>query len=179
VNSANRSELCLAALTLAMATLLTVAPAGSAHGPCSDCTTPKRGRAGTTVRVKWTAVKVVWNPSRRQDPYGQIQDVYHPTEPSVTIFVSKRPRKTHFRVPRDAPGRYGIAIYDGSEGGGHYTWSYFTIRPRVAPTASAVSRRPGAWAWIAGGAGALVVVLVSAAAVRAGRMRQRGRPRGA
>jgi len=44
-----------------------------------------------------------------------------------------------FRVPVAPPGRYLVSIYDGSEGGSHYTWEYFRVKERQTP---ATARRP-------------------------------------
>lgn len=41
-----------------------------------------------------------------------------------------------FRVPVAPPGRYLVSIYDGSEGGSHYTWEYFRVNERQTPTGS-------------------------------------------
>jgi len=110
--------------------MLVPAQPATAHGPCSACISPKRGPAGTIVRVNWTAVKLVRNPDRRQDGYGLLQDVYHPEERSEIVFRSERPRKSRFRVPSVVPGKYAVAQYDGSEGGTHYTWATSRFSPR-------------------------------------------------
>lgn len=164
-------------------TMVLPVQAAVAHGPCSECTSPKRGPAGTTVRVKWTAIKVVWNPTRSQVPYGDdhLWAAHHAREPSLTLFRSTRPRTSRFRVPDAAPGTYGVAIYDGSEGGTHYTWSYFKILPSARDASRPAStERTGAGhggghrtLWLlGGGAGALLVFLSLAVA------RHRHRPAG-
>jgi len=45
-------------------------------------------------------------------------------------------------VPDTGPGRYLIALYDGDEGGAHYSWATFTVtaaRPVAGARAPAVS----------------------------------------
>ena len=46
----------------------------------------------------------------------------------ATITTEPLPeQRVRFRVPRVAPGRYAVIIYDGAEGGTHYTWSFFRV----------------------------------------------------
>jgi hypothetical protein len=160
-----------ASLLLAAVAVLVPAKSAIAHGPCSECISPKLGPAGTIVRINWTAVKVVWNPNRSQDAYGLLQDVYHPDERSEVVFRSERPRKSRFRVPHVTPGKYAIAQYDGSEGGTHYTWAYFTVlataqrtpaRP-VDDTGGGNGHDNRLWLW---GATAGIVALLLAASAR-------------
>ena len=86
-----------------------------------------------------------------------------------------------FRVPVAPPGRYLVSIYDGSEGGSHYTWEYFRVKERQTPT---TARRPGrGLSNEATGVSLLTVVAVSLAAFVSGlsvgwlaRSRQRRSP---
>ena len=71
-----------------------------------------------------------------------------------------------FRVPVAPPGRYLVSIYDGGEGGSHYTWEYFRVKERRTPTAA---RRPARrWGDEATGVSSLTVVAVGLTAFVAG-----------
>jgi hypothetical protein len=41
-----------------------------------------------------------------------------------------------FQVPATAPGRYLVLMYDGTEGGVHYSWDYITVRPGSSSASS-------------------------------------------
>jgi hypothetical protein len=136
-----------AVIALCVSMLAIAAPA-PAHGPCGDCATPQRAAPGDRVRVKWTAIRVIFNPRRRDVPFGdkELWRAHHPDQRTRVVFRSQRPRTSGFTVPRVAPGKYGIAIFDGSEGGAHYTWTYVRVIDDVASTASspaAPADRPG------------------------------------
>lgn len=71
-----------------------------------------------------------------------------------------------FRVPVAPPGRYLVSIYDGSEGGSHYTWEYFRVKERQIPAAA---RRPsGGLDNEAAGVSSLAVVALSLTAFVSG-----------
>ena len=121
----------LASAVLAM----TVAPpqGAEAHGPCDECVAPASGVPGDTIRVRWWAIKVVFNPMPSQVPYhGSLWKVYQSAEPSITEFTSAQPRSSSFRLPDLRPGVYVVAIFDGSEGGQHYTWAYVRVLPGLS-----------------------------------------------
>jgi hypothetical protein len=171
-----------AVLLLAVACMAVPTRAALAHA-CPDCIRPKRGAPGTTVRM-WTGLKVIWNPNSRQDHFGLLRDVHHADEPSLILFRSQRVPKSswfRFRVPDVAPGTYGIAQYDGSEGGTHYNHAYFTVLPtaqrNATPTGSDTTRdRDGvgiSWLWPV--TAAAVAVLVASMASLWRRARHSGR----
>ena len=57
--------------------------------------------------------------------------------PSVVVYDGIRQPGFVFRAPDVKPGRYLVALFDGSEGGTHYTWDFVTLeagfpmRPRT------------------------------------------------
>ena len=142
----------------------------SAHGPCA-CLTPASGASGTTVAAATGAYKVVFNPDRTDLGIGP-KSLWEAHRPGVVATVVLRSPYTYsdlplrgpveFRVPVAPPGRYLVSIYDGSEGGSHYTWEYFRVTERQTPT---TARRPGSEAT---GVSSLTVVAISLAAFASG-----------
>ena len=58
----------------------------------------------------------------------------------VLVNLSRAQEGVRFVVPDVEPGTYPVAIYDGAEEGGHYTWDLFTVtEPDPASRA---------WTWI-------------------------------
>lgn len=117
------------------------------HGPCG-CLAPASGPVGTAVST-WAAYKVVFNPDRTDLGIGP-KSLWQDHRPGVTPTVVFRKaymysdlplrRPVRFRVPAVTPARYLVSIYDGSEGGAHYTWDYFEVTERSsADTAGPVS----------------------------------------
>ena len=115
----------------AVLALAAAAEPASAHGPCDPgCLTKYAGFPGERVQVHVKSIRAVLNPRRSQIPYGpralwtaRVRDVG-----ARTLYRSSAARRHSFRVPRVPPGRYVIAIFDGSEGGSHYTWTHFRVR---------------------------------------------------
>ena len=135
----------------------------------------------------WSGLRVIWNPNRSQDPYDVLRSVRHPGEPSVTLFRSTRLPKAswfRFRVPDVAPGTYGIAQYDGGEGGSHYNHAYFTVLPAARRSTAAATRVTKArrdgdsarWAWVTGAAALVALLGVTAVHVRRSQPRPPGPP---
>jgi hypothetical protein len=115
-----------------------------AHGPC-QCTFPTLGRPGALVHVNGPAYKVILNPRVSDftiEP-GGLASAYRRDAPTVTVVSRASPaaaRKASFRVPSAMPGGvYLLLIFDGSEGGQHYTWDYFQVAG--APAAAATSEQ--------------------------------------
>ena len=111
--------------------LLFAAEPAAAHGPCT-CLDRFAGAPGQRVEVLSRSIRGVLNPRRAQIPYGP-RDLWADRRAGVrprTLYRSRRPRRHTFRVPSVPPGRYVIAIFDGSEGGSHYTWARFRVRRR-------------------------------------------------
>ena len=66
--------------------------------------------------------------------------LYHPKQATRTLVSLPRPReRVRFKVPDVPSGRYVMIIYDGSEGGSHYTYARFIVekapRSRTHPAA--------------------------------------------
>ena len=132
---------------LAVAFLLVVLGGNSAHahGPChSWCLSIRHGPPGATVTIeRTTAYKIVWNPDL--EPFVSLwlqshRALYHPKQATRTLVSLPRPReRVRFKVPDVPSGRYVMIIYDGSEGGSHYTYARFIVekapRSRTHPTA--------------------------------------------
>jgi hypothetical protein len=140
-------SLCVVGAVAVCAGGLPVEPA-SGHGPCG-CLTPASGPAGTTVSAAVGAYKVVFNPDRTDlgiGPRSLWADHRPGLAPTVVFRSTYRyadlplAGPVEFQVPAAAPGRYLVGIYDGSEGGAHYTWEYFRVTGRggeAPPTAEA------------------------------------------
>jgi hypothetical protein len=141
-----------------------------AHGPCA-CLTPASGAPGTTISAGTGAYKVVFNPDRTDLAIGPKSLWQAHRSGVVPAVVFRLPYKysdlplrdpVEFRVPVAPPGRYLVSIYDGSEGGSHYTWEYFRVKERRPPT---TARRPTpGLADEATGVSSLTVVVVSVTA---------------
>jgi hypothetical protein len=112
--------------------LLRLVVPAAAHGPCG-CVSPAVTRPGEQLVSSVPTIKIVWNPIRDDlliGPYYLARD--HVTgQPRVVLQDQPQPASATFRVPLTAPGRYLVLLYDGTEGGVHYSWDY--IRVRSAP----------------------------------------------
>lgn len=73
------------------------------------------------------AYRVVWN-----DPvaaYFPDHDYYRPRSRTIVLVRIRQPRRgVQFEVPKVAPNRYAVVIYDGAEGSDHYTWNFFQVK---------------------------------------------------
>lgn len=124
----NRS---LVVLLFGLANALVPPSIAQAHGPCRvsvtevGCLKPPSGGPGTRVTIVGTTVyKVVWN---ENIPYDA---ELHYRRGAKTIELLSLPhvtRNVEFVVPRAPPGVYPVAVYDGAEGGEHYTWNSFKV----------------------------------------------------
>ena len=121
----------LAALVAGSLLFLTAAPA-HAHGPC-DCLTPRVGPVGAAISIprSYAVMKIVWNPHPRSFPAGSLMErharrAYYAGERTLTLYRARKPRRgATFEVPFATPGRHMVQIFDGTEGGTHYTWGFF------------------------------------------------------
>ena len=125
-------------LAIAAVLLLALAAHADAHGPCPSCLSPHRVAPGDRLRIDYPTFKAVLNPTRHQLSLGPKPYCYGcqlklwrdraPGQPAVTL-GTWRPRRDHatVRVPDVKPGRYLVALFDGSEGGTHYTWAYIEV----------------------------------------------------
>lgn len=145
----------------------------SAHGPCA-CLTPASGVTGTTVSAATGAYKVVFNPDRTDLGIGpkSLWEAHRPGVVPTVVFrspykYSDLPLRgpVEFRVPVAPPGRYLVSIYDGSEGGSHYTWEYFRVKEQTPTMAQRPTPGLGNEAT---GVSSLAVVAVSLTAFVAG-----------
>jgi hypothetical protein len=80
-------------------------------------------------------------------------------------------------MPTIPPGLYMILIYDGSEGGAHYTWDYFHLlgpaqrparsrRPAALETSAAAAQDTAPAEWVLGALGAVLLAAGATALVR-------------
>jgi hypothetical protein len=111
-----------------------------AHGPCPECLVPEVASPGDRIDADYPTYRVIWNPTRvmltpgpKPFCYGcQLRLWRHhvPNAPSSVVYT-RRPRVSQysFKVPQVAPGKYLVALFDGSEGGTHYTWDFVTVTP--------------------------------------------------
>lgn len=82
---------------------------------------------------------IVWNGSGqfgdrvlrpRYRPEARTVDLVRCSEAppnSYPVLLCRVRRNVKFTVPRVPDGTYPVLIYDGSEGGGHYTWDLFRV----------------------------------------------------
>jgi hypothetical protein len=144
-----------------------------AHGPCR-CLAPREGLPGTKVHARYPLYKVIFNPDRTDLAIGpkSLWSLHHGGAP-ITVYrttwrYSERPlnRGRSFVIPRAAPGRYLIALYDGGEGGQHYSWETFTVRKARPGTTTAPVKRTSSSGGVATGifvAGILAALLTGLA----------------
>jgi hypothetical protein len=119
------------------------------HGPCR-CLTPAAGPPGTRVHAAYPVYKVIFNPDRTDLTIGpQALWSLHHGGPPITVYrttwrYSRRPLNEggSFAVPRVASGRYLVALYDGEEGGDHYSWETFTVRGERSSVQAATKPPP-------------------------------------
>jgi hypothetical protein len=130
-------------LTVVVAAAMALADAAPAHGPCG-CLKPSTGSPGTVVPFEGRAFKIVFNPDRAELPIGppELWGAHEDALAPIVVFrrsyrYAPRPQlvRASWKVPQVPPGRYLIAIYDGSEGGAHYTWDFFEV-PDEGPTSA-------------------------------------------
>ncbi|HKI66312.1 MAG TPA: hypothetical protein VJ989_03480 [Solirubrobacterales bacterium] len=125
------------------------APA-AAHGPCPDCVMPDKAAPGQKLLILDRAYKAVLNPSRgqlelgaRPNCYGCHLDLWKERMPGVAPVVlgEWRPPRQHaeVRVPQVPPGRYLLAVYDGSESGTHYTWDFIRVTDQTTKGAPGIA----------------------------------------
>ena len=132
-------------IVLTIALLALPAQAAQGHGPC-QCSFPEVGEAGTKVKTRSAAYKVIINP-RAEDfligPSG-IESAYRPEAPRKVLLSRPKTRPLRgpsVRVPAAMPpGLYLILIFDGSEGGVHYTWDYFHVLGREPGATGGMTR---------------------------------------
>ena len=154
-------------LLAAVGALAAMPAVAGAHGPCG-CLSPATGPPGTEVHAAYPIYKVILNPDRADLAIGP-EELWarHHGGPPVTVYrrtwrYSRRPpnRGGTFTVPTAEPGRYLVALYDGGEGGVHYSWETFELTA-AAPRPPA--REPGS-----GGVSTTVLVGGLVAALLAG-----------
>ena len=162
----------IVAAACASALLATAGPA-AAHGPCG-CITPAAATPGEQLVSNYPTIKVVWNPVPADLPIGPdyLARDHVTGQPRVVLQEQPQPGSASFRVPATAPGRYLVVLYDGTEGGAHYSWDYITVRPgprspsSARPTVAATgpARRAGGLAGpVLAGLGAMLVALLGGA----------------
>jgi hypothetical protein len=99
-------------------------------------------------------VLAVWNPRPNVLALGapgeskscdikcaEAKPIYHPDLPMVVLDQAPKPSPLQFEVPDVAPGVYLVVMYDGSEGGRHYTWNEFEVTTESGTVAQAGRRR--------------------------------------
>jgi hypothetical protein len=128
------------------------------------------------VSAESPAYKVVFNPDRTDlgiGPKSLWRDHRPGVAPTVVFRTTYRysdlplTGPVEFEIPTAPPGRYLVSIYDGSEGGAHYTWEYFRVieREREAPASRPPAPAPAAKAT---GVSSLTAAIVGVTALLAG-----------
>lgn len=163
---------------------LTGLPTASAqaHGPCG-CLEPASGPPGTQVTAAYPIYTVIFNPDRADLGIGpkSLWGLHQPGTP-VTVYrtswrYSKAPlnRGGSFTIPAARPGRYLVALYDGDEGGQHYSWGSFTVTAGKAVEPATTWSRSASWRpSVVLAVGGMVVALVVGVGIGHG-LSRRGR----
>jgi hypothetical protein len=124
----------LVVVVMALVALGLEGTAASAHGPCGCL--PRTAYPGDAVVTNNVFVfRAVWNPTRADIYYGQPALIAAHVDGAPRIVLLNRDRKdarerARLLVPEVPTGRYLVLLYDGSEGGAHYTWDSMTVRRR-------------------------------------------------
>jgi hypothetical protein len=138
--------------------------------------------------------KVVFNPDRTDLLIGP-KSLWRDHRPGIapTVVFRKAYRyadlplrgPVEFQVPEAPPGRYLVSVYDGSEGGVHYTWETFRVTEPAQAIAGHAPAPSSLRTSAAAGVSVLAAVLVGASALlvglllgglAAGRRRRRAPP---
>lgn len=124
-------------VVIAVAALAGGTGTAQAHGPC-ECL-PREVRPGQ-VMVVGSVARAVWNPTRRDILYREPALIAAHVNGAPRKVLLDRDRRQARRPARlvvpDAPaGRYLVLLFDGTEGGAHYTWDTVTVRGRPPTTA--------------------------------------------
>jgi hypothetical protein len=116
--------------TACASTLLMTAVPAVAHGPCG-CIRPVTATPGERLVSTYPTIKIVWNPIPEDLLIGPdyLGRDHVDGQPRVVLQKQPQPASASFQVPATAPGRYLVLLYDGTEGGTHYSWDYITVRP--------------------------------------------------
>jgi hypothetical protein len=127
----------LLAAACASAVLVGAVPA-AAHGPCG-CIKPTAATPGKRLVSTTPTIKIVWNPVRDDLLIGPdfLGRAHVAGQPRVVLQEQPQRGLATFAVPATAPGRYLVLLYDGTEGGMHYSWDYITVRSAPRSPASA------------------------------------------
>jgi hypothetical protein len=160
---------------LFIALLLFGAAPAAAQGPCPHCIEPATARVHSKLRVGYPTVQAVWNPPRRVLTKGPKPNCYgcnlrlwrFHVEGSPSYVVHDGPRVPGFvfRAPHVKPGRYLVALFDGSEGGTHYTWDFVRLEAGL-PEPEAEDALPDWVLPVAIGGGLLLAAMAALALLR-------------
>ena len=127
----------LVLITVCVSALVVGAIPADAHGPCG-CIKPTAATPGERLVSSTPTIKIVWNPVRDDLFIGPdfLVRAHVAGQPRVVLQEQSQPGLATFTVPATAPGRYLVLLYDGTEGGVHYSWDYITVRsaPRSPPS---------------------------------------------
>ncbi len=160
----------LVVVVVALVALCLEGTAASAHGPCGCL--PRTAYPGDAVVIN-NVFRAVWNPTRADIYYGQPALIAAHVDGAPRIVLLNRDRKdarerARFLVPEVPTGRYLVLLYDGSEGGAHYTWDSMTVRrrpakaaPSAATTSSDTTGGRGGFTAVAVAAGVVLLVATS------------------
>lgn len=135
-----------------------------AHGPCGSvgsksCLEPNEGPPGTEVTTGgsggFEGILAVWNPrpnilalgvpgsSKECDiTCAEAKAIYRFDQPMVVVAETDDRSQLQFVVPDVPPGKYIVVMYDGAEGGRHYTWNTFKVTATSATTEGAIENEP-------------------------------------
>ena len=157
---------CAATTAIALALgLVSGGPQAAAHGPCG-CTAPAflddyapevEAAPGDRLLIAQPAIEIVWNPAARDlriDPPPGIAHDHVAGVETTTLVRNPKPAREVVSVPDVRDGRYLVAIYDGSEGGQHYTWDHVRVasppaQPPTPPAGVTRTTEDGLpWGWL-------------------------------
>jgi len=155
---------------------LLLAGTAGAHGPCGCL---PRTAVPDERFVLNNVFRAVWNPTREDIYYRQPALVAAHVNGTPRVVLLDRPRRdartrATLRVPDVPAGRYLVLLYDGTEGGRHYTWGSVAVRHRpvkTSPPSRAAASQGGGFPTlpVAAAAALLVAAVASLLALRKGR----------
>ena len=156
--------MCMSCLLASLFVALFSYPA-AAHGPCgaqgSSCLEPKEGPPRTEVTTEgFEGILAVWNPRPNILALGipgsskdcdikcaAAKSIYHVDQLTAVVAETDDRSELQFVVPDVPPGEYLIVMYDGSEGGRHYTWDTFRVTGAASPVVvDPAEGEPAQWA---------------------------------
>lgn len=105
----------------------------TAHGPCR-CIEPRIAAPGDELTIPVRTLRAIWNPTDADFNVElggfRLRNWRHnPASEAITLAESAKPTEPPLSVsvPKVPAGLYMLLVFDGSEGGTHFTWEYIWV----------------------------------------------------